>query len=828
MDTLIQDVRYALRTLGKNPGFTATAVLSLALGIGANTAMYSLVKQVILGMLPVHEPMQIVSIAASSHREPTPGNSFSLPLLRDFQSATDLPFDGIFGYNSLGQITMVTDSGAEPVTGEIVTGNYFDVLGVRPAVGRVLKPEDDALPGSNPVVVLSFNFWNRRFGEDPSVLNKTIRINGYPCTIVGVSAAGFDGLNQGYSPDIRVPLQMKQAINVGPAMFLPGERNISWLSVYGRLKRQVSYDQAAASLMPILVNDGLARGAASATTEQAKKHWASRRMHVLPAAQGAGGYRRTWEQPLRILMATVAAVLLLACVNIAHLLLARGSARQHELRVREAVGASRSRLVRHLLTESLLLGFLGGIAGLAFALAFGRAMLQLVIQDPAHSTLTVIPDLSMLTFNFAVALVAAVAFGLAPALRISRSEPGRQLNSARLDCPGRMLGRRLLISAQVAISLVLLTTAGLFVRTLVSLRTVDMGFRTDNILQVGLDPGGSPSDQIAQFYANVLRDIRSIPGVSSAALGRTPLISGDSFSSGILVEGFTPSRESNTNPNRDFVGPEYFSTLGLPLLAGREFTEHDTANAPKVAIVNDAFAKFYFRDSNPLGRRIISQSREMHAYTIVGVTKNSRYKDLREPTRRVWYVPVAQSENERIVRSLMVFVRTTVVPGSVTTGIREALKRVDPDLALFNIRTLRAQVDENVRRERLLAALSAFFGVIAALLSGTGLFGVLSWSVARRKREIGIRMAIGATPIEATWAVIGNVILFATAGIAAGTVGSILLGVLIQSLLFGVEANDPFTLAGAAAVTLLVAAIAAFLPGRAAARVHPAATLRAE
>jgi predicted permease len=519
---------------------------------------------------------------------------------------------------------------------------------------------------------------------------------------------------------------------------------------------------------------------------------------------------------LWVLAAVVAAVLLIARVNIAHLLLARGAKREPEFRIRLSLGASRLRLVRQVLTESTVLGLVGGLAALPFALVFGRVVLRLATDDPAHATLRAMPDGPVLAFNFGVAMTTAVAFGLIPALRASRPDLAQR---------GRGLSMRALISVQVAISFVLLATAGLFVRSLDALRNVDPGFRTAGLLQAGLDPGGYKGDRISRFYSDVLGQVRSIPGVQSAALGRQPVIAGSGWSSGIKVEGYVPRQDDDAN--RDAVGAAYFSTLGIPLQMGREFTEADTARAPKVAIINEEFARRYFAGRNPLGLRIGPGGRSPE-YTIVGVTRNARYKSLRETTTPFWHVPLEQIEDGYRPRAMTLFVRTAKHPEWLAGSIRRAVAQVDRNVALFDVRTLEAQVDENARRERLLATLSTFFGIVAALLAGTGLFGVLSWSVARRRREIGIRIAIGAGPFQAAWLVVRHGVGYVAAGVLAGLAATLALTSLVQTLLFGVPPNDVITLAGATLATLAIAVVATVLPARAAARVQPASTLRAD
>ena len=826
LEDIRKDLAYAFRLLAKSPGFTATAVLSLALGIGANTAIFGLVKQVIIELLPVRDPDQIVALSRTSLQIPEPVNSFSHLFMRDLQGEANLPFDGFLGFAGMDRTAMLTESGSEPVTGEFVTGNYFNLLGVRPALGRLFASEDDQTPDSHPVLVLSHNFWKRRFASDPAVLNRTIRLNNYPLTVIGVSAPGFDGLNPGISPDVRVTLNMADSLGQFLGRSPLTNRGSRWIQIFGRLKPEVSHDRAAEALVPVLFRDHDLDPGRAVRTEYWKKVLASERMHVTPAAQGTAGQRRAYERAIWVLTAMVAAVLLLACVNIAHLLLARASARAHEFRIRLAIGAGRIRLVRQLLTESLLLGLFGGAAGLLVAFGLGQTLVTLVISDRNHSTLSVAPDAILLAFNFSIALAASIGFGLAPALLSSRCSLAPGVKGAHSDHVRRLTGRKIMMSVQVAISLVLLAGAGLFIRSMSNLRSIDVGFRTDRLLQITLNPSGYAPERLASFYTQVVEEVRSIPGVQAATFGRQRLIAGAAWSSGIVVPGFTPA-ENDRGPYRDAIGSNYFSALGIPLIAGREFTDADTAAAPKVAIVNEAFARFYFGDQNPLGKRI-GHGGGKPEYTIVGVTKNAKYREMRETPRRFWYVPFAQLGDQGSFRALTLFVRTSSDSNSVANSIRAVVGRVDRNIALFDIKTVDAQIGDNVRLERLLATLSIFFGMVAALLAGAGLFGVLSYSVAQRKREIGIRIAVGARPAQAAWSIVRGAGLFVFVGIAGGIAVAFSLSSLIRHLLFGIQPNDPLTLAGAALAISAIAILGALLPASQAAKVEPASALRSD
>lgn len=827
LEDLGKDLLYALRLLANAPGFTATAVLSLALGVGANTAIFGLVKQIIFDLLPVRDPYEIVSLSKTSNRLPEPNNSFSNPFLRDLQAARDTPFEGFVGFGQAGgRIAMMADSSAEPVAVEFVSGNFFDLLGIRPAVGRLLTSSDDETPAGHPVAVLSHNFWRRRFASDESVLNTTIRLNNHSFTVIGVSARGFDGLEPGSSPDVRVPINMATELVQFPGPSALSNRGSRWIRIFGRLKPGIVHRRAAEALMPILLRDHDSDPGRSRWTEEWKGVLASERLHVTPAAQGNAGQRREYERAIWVLTAMAAAVLLLACVNIAHLLLARTSARAHEFSVRLAVGAGRFRLIRQLLTESILVGLLGGGAALFVAYGLGQLLFVLVISDRSHSTLNVTPDRILLTFNFAVALIASIAFGLAPALQSSRSTLPRNLKGSHSEHIRDLTGRKILVSVQVATSLVLLAGAGLFIRSLNNLSGINVGFRTGKLLQVTLNPSGYAPERLASFYTQVAEQVRSVPGVQAATFGRQRLIAGAGWRSGIVVPGFT-SPPNDIGPFRDAIGSGYFSALGIPLIGGREFTDADTGSTPKTAIVNQAFAEFYFGNQNPLGK-LIGPGGGKPEYTVVGVAQNAKYRDMRETPARFWYVPYAQLGDQGSFSDLTLFVRTSSNPNAMGNSLRAAIAHVDRNVALFDTKTLDAQVADNLRLERALATLSVFFGTVAAALAGAGLFGVLAYSVAQRKREIGIRIAIGARPAEAAWTVVRGVAFFVFVGLAGGIAIALGMGSIIRGLLFGLPPNDPLTFGIAALAILAIGTLAAWLPATQAARIQPASALRSD
>ncbi|MEP6961494.1 MAG: ABC transporter permease, partial [Acidobacteriota bacterium] len=745
-----KDVAFGMRLLAKSPGFTLTAVASLALGIGANTAIFGLVKQLILDTLPVRDPQTLVHVTRSTFdRASLP--SFSFPFLTDLQKAEGTPFQGFLATAAGGQITMVTEEGAEPVYLTMVSGNYYELLGVQPALGRLFTADDDRVPGQHPVAVLSFNFWQRRFGRDPSVLNKSIRLDNREFTIVAVSAAGFDGMSPGQPADVHVPVTM--------APFPVLDRGDWWLDVFGRLKPGVHAADAGALLLPLLLRNYALAGDVPRSDYQRRVR-ASERMLTEPAMHGTGA-PRAWQNALWVLMAMVAAVLLLACVNIAHLLLARASSREREHSVRAAIGASRGRLIRQQLTESLLLAGLGGALGIGTAYALSETLLNLMVSDRAHSTLKVLPDAGLLTFNFGISIVAGILFGLAPAMRASRPRLLEGLKGTLATGLGRLATRKLLISAQIAVSVVLLMAAVLFTRTLSNFGNLNLGFRPDHLVEFGLDAAGYPPEQVFPFYDRVRERIAAIPGVEAVAVSRQRLVGGGGWGSGISVEGYVV-KEGEQAPNRDAVSAGYFSAVGMPLVAGREFESADTAS--KVAIINETFARRHFAGQNPIGKRIDQTNRNPPAFTIIGVVRDAKYAHLRGRSPSFWYVPYGQLDPIRF-HAFTLNVRTAANPESMIRSLREAVASIDKNVALFGVRTLEAQVNADLQVERLLATLSILFGGLAALLAAIGLFGVLAYSVARREREIGIRIALGASPYQASWAILREVVAYVTLGL---------------------------------------------------------------
>jgi len=821
MDNLWQDLRYGLRTFIKQPGFTAVAVVTLALGIGANTAIFSLIDAVLLKLLPVKDPAQLVALAATSAGGQ--GLGFSYPMFQDLRERSQV-FAGILAYD--GVTLNLSESGqTDRVTGELVSGHYFSVLGVKPLLGRVFSADDDRSPGAHPVAILSYQFWQRRFSSDPTVVGKTIHLSGYPFTVVGISPPGFFGVEVGASPAVWVPMMMQPQVSglSGRLSDRLRMRNNFWVKIMARLKPGVSEQQAqvATELLCQQINQE-----APGMVPKLRDFLLQQHVQVRPASKGWSSLRNQFKQPLLILMGMVGLVLAVACANVANLLLARAAARQKEIAVRLALGASRFRLVRQLLTESVLLSLCGALLGLLFALWGTDLLLNLVSQ--ARFTLEVHPDWRVLSFNLSIAVLTGMLFGLAPAIQATRPDLMTALKHevpAVLGGGSRFELRKILVVSQVAVSLLLLVGAGLFVRTLQNLKGVDLGFKADKVLLLSVNPGLNAYTpvQVRGFYAQLLDRVSALPGVQSASLTDMPLLAG-AWVDGVSVEGYQarPGQDMSTTAKK--VEPKFFETMGISLLAGRDFGAEDGPDAPKVAIINETFARAFWGHENPIGRRIGVGSKPDRE--IIGVIKDTKYRDLKEQTQRTVYVPFAQAEAVSAERTL--HVRTAGDPKNLIAAIRHEVQTLDQNLPVYGVRTYTELVAESMSQERIIATLSSFFGLLALLLASIGLYGVMAYAVVRRRREIGIRIALGAQARDVLKLVVGQGIRLTLIGVAIGLGAAFALTRLIKSLLFGVGVTDPTTFVVISLLLTLVALLACYLPARRATRVDPMVALRYE
>ncbi|HJZ77825.1 MAG TPA: ABC transporter permease [Vicinamibacterales bacterium] len=826
---MLQDLRYAVRTLATTPAFTVVVVLTLALGIGANTAIFSLTDQVLLRLLPVKSPERLVVFDGPGAFQGRTFNNgtFSHPMYRDFRDGNTV-FDGVLA-RFPAPLTVMTSGQAERVNGELVTGNYFGVLGVRARIGRTFTPDDDRTPGGHPVVMLSYNYWTRRFAADPTVLNRSVTINGLPMTIVGVTPIGFYGTVIGENPDVMVPVAMKAQMT--PTWDDLQNRRSRWLTVMARLKDGVSREQAEASMNVLYrqINEQELKEIAN-QSQTFRQRFTSKHLFLYPGQQGRSDLRKDFSTPILVLMGMVGLVLLIACANVANLLLARGTARYKEVAIRLALGASRGAIVRQRLVESLLLAAAGAALGLAVAWWTSSLLLRTLPLDQGARTLSATPDARVTAFALALSLVTAILFGLAPALQSTRPA----LTATLKDESGSVAGgagqarfRKTLVVAQVCLSVLLLAGAALFARSLYNLKTLNPGFNADQVLAFSVDPAlnGYPRARSLAIFQRLEEELATLPDVRSATAAVIALMTNSDWSSTVKVEGYTPKDGENMNPNVNGVGPGYFSTMGQPLRAGREFTVKDTEGAPQVAIINETMAKYFFGSANPVGHRIGWGRGKATDMEIVGVVKDSRTSSLRQEIPRFLYIPYAQ---EAEIGSITFYVRARGDAAGLSASVRDAARRVDPNLPVYDMKTMNTVVDELLFIERMVAALSVAFGALATLLAAIGLYGVMSYSVARRTREIGIRMALGAERPSVMWLVLREVALMVGVGLAIGVPLAIALGRVVQSQLFDLSATDPLAITGATGVLALVALLAGYLPARRATMVDPMLALRYE
>jgi predicted permease len=824
-----RDLKHAFRGLRKNPGFTIVVVLTLGLGIGANAAIFSLMDQVLLRALPVRDPGQLVQLdGPGPFRGRTFNNqTFSYPMYTDFRDRNEV-FSGVLARFPTAT-TAVWNGQSERVSGELVTGNYFEVLGVKPSIGRVFNAADDRTPGAHPVVVLSHGFWLRRFGGNPAVLNQTLVVNGHPLTIVGVSAPGFNGLQVGNNSDVMVPIMMKAQMT--PTWNDLDARGSRWVTIMARLKPGITTEQAEVQMNVVYRQINQQEIAAmSNTTESFRKRFVEKHLEVLPGGRGLSDLRSEFSTALAVLMWMVGVVLLIACANVANLLLARTTSRQKEISLRLALGAGRTRIVRQQLIESLLLAACGAVVGLLFAAWTGSLLLAALPGTENARALSATPDLRVVTFTLVLAVVTALVFGIVPALQATRPAAAAVLK----DEAGTVAGggrqarvRRLLVVGQVAMSMLLLAGAGLFARSLYNLRAVDAGFDVDRLLAFSIDPSlsGYSQQRMQQLFESMQRELGPMPGVRSVSMSEMGVLTGNLWGMTVRVDGYQPKEGEDMNPYVDGVGPQYFATMGIPLISGREFNEKDVVGSPRVAIINEAMAKYYYGDTNPIGRRFGFGRDSATDIEIVGVARDVRTTELRERATRFVYVPYRQND---ALTSLTFYVRAAGDPASTATGIRQTVQRLDASLPIYDMRAMEAQVAESLFVERMVAGLSVAFGGLATLLAAIGLYGVMSYAVARRTREIGIRMALGAERSGVLWLVLKEVAILASLGVVAGLAAAVYLTRRVESQLFGITPNDPATLATAVVMLLMVALVAGWIPARRATKIDPMLALRTE
>ena len=888
MGGLLQDIHYALRQLRKNPGFTAVAVLTLALGIGANTAIFSLINGILMRRLPVEDAQHLVVLKWSARKGPdihnhssygdcgrsqlsrngeSSGCSLSMPYFNDVASQVSA-FSGVAAFANAGQIDLSGNGTASVLKGQAVSGGFFSLLGVRAAAGRMIAPSDDSV-SAQPVVVLNYGYWKRQFGSSPTAIDKTVRLNNVSFTIIGVADPRFDSLSPGNVYDVWVPLSVLPQINPQPAEKARATDVYSWwLVVIGRLKPGVGTLQAQAAVTTIFRNDMLHGAKPLSKPEDDPK------VEALPAQSGLSGSTTELSGELYVLMMAVGIVLLVACANVAGLLLSRATARQKEIAVRLAVGAGRRRIVQQLLTESVCLSLVGGALGILFAIWGTRAIVTLFASS-SDEPFGFSPGIDgrVLLFTFSAAVLTGILFGLAPAFRGTRVDltPALKEGTGSSAAEGRAAGRWFslgngLVIGQVALAVVVLVGAGLLVRTLQNLRNVDPGFDTRNLLTFGLDPRliGYKTPQIDAFYRDLQQRIAAIPGVESVSYSNSTLLSGSLWETGFHLEGTPKDQESNA----DYlpIGAGFFSTMHMRLLSGRNFNSADfaeaeaaeererareaiqeakeaglpapsgstavpesaTNEAPVPVIVNKTFVQKYFSNVNPIGVHFGAREADpvkgnwaTPGWEILGVVSDAKYQDLRSPIDPTMYVPSSGGNTSFEVR-------TRMNSKAVAASIRSVVSQMDSNLPVFDVHTQTELIDQLLFQERMIAKLSGVFGILALVLACIGLYGLLSYEVSRRTREVGIRMALGAQRRGVMRLVVGQGIVLAIAGAIVGIGVTLVVTRYLKSMLYDIHANDPATIVGVAILLTLVAAAACYIPARRATKIDPLVALRCE
>lgn len=835
MTPLGSDVKFALRNLSRSKLFLLTAISSLALGIGANTAIFTLLDQLLLRLLPVNDPQQLVMIwTTGPHVGSNRGTHMaSYPMYQDFQQKAQA-FSYVFCRRET-PLSISYNGQTERVDGEMVSGNYFQALGVTAALGRVFTPEsDDRVYKGHPVVVLSYGYWTTRFASDPSVIGRKLLVNDYPMTIVGVSAAGFNGLDPATSPQIRVPIQMKPILT--PGWDEIGDRRSQWVQMFARMKPGFTLESAKASLQPILAQTlryESVQPEMKNVSAYYMKQFLARKIMMTPAGTGFSGARNEYGVALTVLMCMVGLVLLIACFNVANLLVARAAARRREIAVRLAVGASRVQILRQLLVESLMLSIPAGVLGLFLAEAIIRGLLAFLPQTDAPVILTATPDARVLAFNAGLAVLTGLVFGVAPVAQCLAVDLWNTLKGTSRGAggSGASVGlRKALVVGQVAFSFLLLAGAALFTRTLANLKDANTGFRNpERLITFQIDPAlnGYDNARIESLYRQLLAHVRTIPGVTSAAYNVVPVMSGDEWDSTMSVEGHRIKDGEDMQAFMNQVSDDYWQTMGIKLIAGRDFNDGDDGKNRKVAIVNQKFAEHFFPGQSPLGRHVaFGDHPKKLDIEIVGVTSDTLYEGPREGVHRQVFLPYLHVVD--YPAGITMYVRTAMPAESMFTALRSKVRELDPELPIFRMKTLERQVDDRLSTERLIAMLSVGFGVLAALLAAIGLYGIVAFTVTRRTNEIGLRVALGASRGQVVWMVLRESLMLLAGGLAIGIPVALLLGNYIATQLYGVKPADLTATASAAAVLGAIAALAGFMPARRASEIDAAQALRYE
>ncbi len=834
MGNLLFDLRFSLRAIRRSPLFASVAILSLALGIGANTAIFTLIDQIMLRRLPVKHPEQLVMLyQRGAHNGSNMGpRMHSYPIYQDIQKKAT-PFSEVL-CRRLVATSISVDNQTERVQAEMVSGNFFTMLGVSAAVGRVFNSQDDdQVYGGHPVVVLSYDYWVNRFNHDPNVVGKKILVNNYPMTIVGVSAPGFAGLDPAVSPEIRVPILMKSAMVPEWSWMDAADRRTRWVQVFARLKPGYTVESARAPLQGLFhqIREYEATlPAAKNWSAFARDQFMRGTLNLEKAGTGYSDIRNSFSTALIVLMCMVGLVLLIACANVANLLIARAFARQKEIAVRLSIGASRTQLVRQLLIESMVLSTAGGIAGVLLALGMTRGLLALIPSEGNPLLIHATPDLRILSFTLLLTFLTGLIFGLVPALRASRPDLWTTLKDAVgsiAGSGGSIFLRKGLVAAQVTLSFLLLFGAGLFVRSLQNLKATDTGFRDlDNLVTFQLSPAlnGYDAARTVHLYDELLTNLRSIPGVKSAALASVPLLHGDEWDSSTAVEGYTSKDGEDMQAFMNSLSPDYFHTMGIPILQGRDFDRRDMKEDSKVAIVNEEFARHFFGNKSAVGRHLGRGGGPGTKFDteIVGVSANTLYEGPREGVRRQVFVPNWGNGG------VAFYVRAGLGSSAAYAAIRSEVKKLDVAMPVYELKTLGGQLDETLLTERLIALLSAGFGMLATLLAAVGLYGVMAFVVARRTKEMGVRIALGANGASVIWLVMQEVLTLLGIGLVVGIPAALALGRFIAAQLYGIKPADPWIGGFSMVLLIAVASAAGLIPALRASRIDPILALRYE
>ena len=843
MRAIWQDMRFGVRMLAKNPGFTGIAVLTLALGIGANTGIFTILRQVVLQRLPVPHPEQLVLLYSpgpkqghvNSDENAAPGEdgaeSFSYPMYTNLRDRNSV-FSGLAAKDTFSA-TLTYRGSTERAKADLVSGNYFETLGVTAAIGRTFEPADTVASGGSPVVMLSNGYWKSRFGGDPGVLNQGVLVNNRPMTVVGVVAAGFDGIQPGFVPEIYIPITMLPSLSPGLAgpLGLDNHKDF-WIKLIGRVKPGMSRERAAAGVAPLysaLLRDELPLF--TGWDDSKKAEFLAKKLILRDGARGRPQLSSGAGPQLTALMSMVGLVLFIACANVAGLLTARGASRQREIGIRLSLGASRARLIRQLVVESFLLSAIGAILGLAIASWTSSTLVRFAAENGIADGLSSALSPSVLAFTGVLALLSGVLFGVVPALRATRVELVSTLKEQSGALSSGLKHTRLrqgLVVCQVALTLLLVTIAGGFARSLFNVKHIDLGLRTAHVLQFSVAPQLNGYDQARTFaFFRQLEDrISALPGVLSLSGTQDPLIADSDRGSNVTVEGEPPALAGTRHVMRNAIGPGHFSNMGIPLLNGREFTRADVAGSPKVAILNETMVKTFFPGGDALGRRMkFGGGTDPLDMEIVAVVKDSHHSGVKEEPKPFVYIPYEQEKN---VGALTYYVRTSQDPTALATAVRGVVSELDSSLPIDSVRTFDDQINRQLASDWLIASLAEIFGALAALLAAIGIYGLLAYAVTQRTREIGVRMALGADTGKVGRMILIDVSRLVGIGVLLGLPLAYGLSKLVNSMLYGVKAFEFVTVGSALLVMVFVAMTAAYLPARRATRVDPLVALRYE